>query len=114
MIVSAPKNLTFSSGRPSRWWASDHACGELCSRDRVDCVLEIVLGEAGSYKERISFAIISSDASKTVDSKKKRARKANRFDLLDFRGEKLILHRDGFFRQVSRNFVPHGSPSRDW
>lgn len=61
MIVSAPKNLTFSSGRPSRWWASGHACGELCSRDKVDCVLEMVLGEAGSYRERISFVTISSD-----------------------------------------------------
>lgn len=77
MIVSAPKNLTFSSGRPSRWWASDHAWGELCSRDKVDCVLEIVLGEAGSYRERISFVTISSGAFKTSDSKKKRARKTN-------------------------------------
>ncbi|KAK1240353.1 hypothetical protein MKX08_007795 [Trichoderma sp. CBMAI-0020] len=46
----------------------------LC-RDKVDCVLDIVLGEAGSYRERISFATISNDAFKMIGISEEEAQK---------------------------------------
>ena len=47
MTVSAPKNLTFSSGCSSRWRIIDHACGELWNCDRVACVVAITPGGFG-------------------------------------------------------------------
>lgn len=47
MMVSAPKNLTFSSGRSRRLRAKDQASEVVWSLERIDCVFTMTSGVFG-------------------------------------------------------------------
>lgn len=54
MIVSTPKNWTFSSGRLRNSFDNSHAWGKLCIRASAAWVLAITSGGFGWYSDIIS------------------------------------------------------------
>lgn len=58
-MVSAPKNLTCSSGLASRSRARPQASGESWSLDKMACVCLMISGGFGWYRDRMSYGQVS-------------------------------------------------------